>query len=315
MIKHLKYIGILSVAVLAIDSGQNALASPSQEEIKAFIQANANNPAAIAAAMQQYGVSIGQIAEATGSSQTDVTNYVNNSGNAYLQSTLSIERNQAEAERYNREYAAALAAEAAGQRNVIFPTTGLLPRESQRGYDPISTSSSGSSAPAVIDEITQIRLNQVNAIADPFRRQTAMQALNRELELEGIGNQYILDYNRRVQEANASGTQRPAWGWANGTTTATIGQSVLDTQGVNDLDRHNEWLCLTGGIGCSTSSGSGGSVQNLGSGSSGGIQNVNYVAMQDYQTGSQQSFTGPLKGAPSGASYSPCSSSSPWKTQ
>lgn len=65
------------------------MATPSSADIKAFIQANMNNPAAISGAMKQYGVTLDQIQGATGFSRDDIGNFINSSGDAYLQGAFT----------------------------------------------------------------------------------------------------------------------------------------------------------------------------------------------------------------------------------
>ena len=217
MINKFKYVGVLSLALFTVISNQSPKALAWDGVITPEMErANAATLAGISAGSQ--------------------------------------ERANLEVERYNREYLAAMASYNAGNTHTVFPTTAFLPRESQGG--PLGITSALNIPPInaipAIDEITQIRINQVNSIENIFARQDAMTALNRTLSLESLGNSHMADYNRRLQEARASGGTMPIWGFGNGTEMQVIGQHVLDTRQHDDLMRHNRWVCLTGGIGCET---------------------------------------------------------------
>jgi len=105
----------------------------------------------------------------------------------------------------------------------------------------------------------QIRKDQVNAISDVFQRNDAMNALNKTLALEDLGQKYMADYNKRLQEAKATGGPLPVWIFENGIETQKIGQYVLDSEAAQGQDKFNEWVEKTGGTS------SGGKVVNVSS--------------------------------------------------
>jgi lambda repressor-like predicted transcriptional regulator len=313
-----KYVAILSVAVLAISSGQKAVAGPTMDEIKAYVEANKDNPTAIANAMKEHGVSLEQVRYATGYKTDVIEDYVKKSGNNYLEDQVhglktsgigihdefiksglsgtvttgstdglgignyvdaygtryksvtsflngdspiyeksaagtyakekfsdAISDSQIEAfVNANKDNPAAIA-DAMKKHGI-----GLDRIVEATGYskDDVYKFADQSGSKYLQDALNiQIRKDQVNAISDVFQRNDAMNALNKTLALEDLGQKYMADYNKRLQEAKATGGPLPVWIFENGIETQKIGQYVLDSEAAQGQDKFNEWVEKTGG--------------------------------------------------------------------